>query len=189
MQTDRAVAPVASQPAFTAGQIPLCHLLQMAIRFLQLPLPTVPWPSLTLGLPAWRGRRYIGLTSFPKVPCRSADRQMGLGTHYPPDVSRGIETKCMTLVSRTSCLLATAPSIRKTQALAVQSSQRFKREFTLHFPYPIRHRPTAACSADLGRTRARLVCLRTGRLSAASHPRIAPDARAVDDTRFHAWFG
>jgi len=34
----------------------------------------------------FRAWRRIGFTSFPKVPRRSADRQMGLGTHYPPDV-------------------------------------------------------------------------------------------------------
>lgn len=87
---------------------PLCHPLQMAIRFLQHPLPTAPWPSLALGLPVPKNRRRIGFTSFPKMPSRSADQLMGLGTHYPPEVVSGNGAKYMTLTPR---LLAFWPQL------------------------------------------------------------------------------
>lgn len=53
--------------------------------------------------------RCVGFTSFLKVPRRSADRQMGLGTHYPPGAHRGNELRCMTRSSRAPYLLVTAP--------------------------------------------------------------------------------
>lgn len=187
MQTARAVAPVASLPAFTVGQIwnPYAAHYRRPFAFCNFlcPLHHGPWVACL------EDRRCIGFTSFPKVPRRSADRQMGLGTHYPPDVTMWNEIKCMTLISRTSCLLATAPPLQERQALAVQWLRRFKREFTLHFPYPFRHRPGHGLLSGL-RTRSRAPCVLAHRTFLRSFvPRIAPEARADDDTQFHVWFG
>src|SRR5437867_3639996 len=88
----------------------------------------------------------------------------------------------------TSCLLAAAPPLREKQVLAAYFLRRFRREFTLHFPYPMPRQPSRVLFVGLGLTRVSLVCLRTGCLTAAPHPRITPDARAVEVTSFQTWF-
>ncbi|MCY1537755.1 hypothetical protein D9M68_732640 [compost metagenome] len=61
---------------FNLGAWPLCHPLQTAVRFLQLPLPTAPWPLLTLGLPgSFEPGGALGLPRFPRSPVgRLTDR-------------------------------------------------------------------------------------------------------------------
>jgi len=141
-QTAHVVAPVASQPAFTADHWdPMPSITDGHSLFATSSAHCTMARACAWVAYPWGSRRCIGFTSFPKMPSRSADRQMGLGTHYPPKVVAGSGAKYMTLAPKTSCLLATAPSLRKRQALAVQFLRWFKREFTLHFPYPIRQRP------------------------------------------------
>lgn len=62
--------------SFHRRAVPLCRPLQTAIRFLQLPLPTAPWPSLTLGLPRSFGLGdALGLPRFLRCPVgRQTDR-------------------------------------------------------------------------------------------------------------------
>jgi hypothetical protein len=129
----------------------------------------------------------MGLTSFPSVPIWLASQTMGLGTLYPPEV---VWERCVVHDKHilTSCLLATALSQGRKQALAVLFLRRFRREFTLHFPYPLPRQPLYFLLVELGLTRVSPACLRTGCLTAAPHPRIAPDARTVKVTSFQTWF-
>src|SRR5437773_10068092 len=112
---------------------------------------------------------------------------MGLGTLFPPEVvweRCAVHDKCIL----TSCLLAAAPPLREKQVLAAYFLRRFRREFTLHFPYPLPRQSSRVLLVGLGLTRVSLVCLRTGRLTVAPHPRITPDARTVEVTSFQTWF-
>lgn len=130
----------------------------------------------------------MGLTSFPSVPIWLACQKTGLGTLFPPEVLwERCEVHDMRIL--TSCLLAAAPPLLERQELAAQCSRRFRREFTVRFPYPLPWRSFQCLLLELGLTRVSLVCSRTGRLTIASHFRIAPDARMVKVAPFQAWFG
>lgn len=107
---------------------------------------------------------------------------MGLGALYPPEVVFGERCEVHDMRILTSCLLAAAPPLRERQALAAYWSRRFKREFTLHFPYPLPRRPPHVLLVRLGLARASLVRWRAGRFTIASHPRITPDARTGEVT-------
>lgn len=88
----RSQMPMTSQRAFTPGQIlnPYATHYRRPFAFCHVLCPLHHGPHLRLGCHGPGGLwRCIGFTSFPKVPSRSADRQMGLGTHYPPDTHRG----------------------------------------------------------------------------------------------------
>jgi hypothetical protein len=108
---------------------------------------------------------------------------LSTGSHFGKRCT--VHDKCI----RTSCLLATASPRGGKQAQAVQSLRWFRREFTLHFPYPLPQQPPRVLLVGLGTTCADLVCLRTGCLTTASNARITPDARVVEVTPFQTWFG
>lgn len=104
--------PITSQRAFTPGQIlnPYATHYRWPFAFCNVLCPLHHGPHLRSGCLCPEGRRRcIGFTSFPKMPCRSADRQTGLGTHFPPGARWGTSQRSTTLDSLAPCLLAPAP--------------------------------------------------------------------------------
>lgn len=83
---------------------PLCRPLQTTIRFLQLPLPATPWPSLTLGLPlpGWVAavRRVYLVSQGALSVGRPTD---GVRDSLSAGCSSGNEPPSMIFGSRASC--------------------------------------------------------------------------------------
>lgn len=109
---------------------------------------------------------------------------MGLGTLYPPPVVAWNESKHMTVDSLTGCLLATAPLPKEGDKRKLCNFQDGSDEDSLTFPVPYTSASPNSLVMLVGHAHAYPVCLRTGRLTAASHPLITQDACAVKVTPF-----
>jgi hypothetical protein len=166
---------------------PLSDPLQAGIRFLLLPLPAAPSPSLLLGLPPPEAVALHRVYLVSQGAHLMANQTMGLGTFSPPCAHREQAAVDDTRL-QAHCLLATALRFPGKQELAGHSDGGSD-ERSLAFPIPF----TSPSSRGLAQRVAYLH--RQARLLRAKevYPRLHPSQllktrRAGEVTQFHEWF-
>ena len=113
---------------------------------------------------------------------------MGLGTLYPPPGVVWNEPTYMTVNSLPGCLLATAPLPKEGVKRKLFNAKDGSDESSHVFPVPFISASLHSLDLWITPAHTEAVRFRAGRLTAAPHPPITQDARAVEITPFQGWF-
>lgn len=137
-------------------------------------------------------RRCMGFTSFPSVSARLASRAMGLGTFYPPHVL-GNPLQCMTSSGLRDAFWLQLLDLHQETSVSCSIITTVQSNVHMCFPYPLTSAFVDCLVQSIGRS-SQIACaqkacgLHAECLTAAPHPAITRDARAVEVTPFRKWF-
>lgn len=129
----------------------------------------------------------MGFTSFLPLPNPAAAGVMGLGTCYPPP-TRWEQPAVHDRLAQVGCRFGRSSQPELETSVSYLLLTTVQAQVHITFPVPFSFSSPCSLVQQVGPTRVRPVCVSTGRLTAAPHIRIAPDARAVKDASFQRRF-